>query len=99
LPHRHISERCFCCFWFTATAHSWIDPVYEVILALVRNVRNGSFASILARPLHVRSEDNPGNAGCPVLLVEGIGLEMAQGAQTEARMIAAAAAGSVHTPK
>jgi hypothetical protein len=24
LPHRHIPERCFCCFWFTATARWWL---------------------------------------------------------------------------
>src|ERR1700723_3536999 len=24
LPHWHIAERCLCCFWFTATSHSWI---------------------------------------------------------------------------
>jgi hypothetical protein len=37
------------------------------------DVRFGSFASILACPLHVRLRGNLGSADCPVLTVEGIG--------------------------
>src|SRR5258707_6260801 len=38
----------------------------------------GSKASILACRQHVRLGDNLGNAGCPVLPVEGIGVEVIQ---------------------
>src|ERR1700730_779751 len=41
------------------------------------NIANGSKAPILACPQHVR-QDNLGNAGCPVLPVEGIGLDVIQ---------------------
>jgi len=40
------------------------------------NVRVGSFASILACPQHVRLRGNLGNAGCLVLPVEGINLDV-----------------------
>jgi hypothetical protein len=54
-----------------------VGPVYEVILALVRNVRNGSFVDFgmsAASPVH------PGNTAAPVLPVEGIGLDVIQSA-------------------
>ena len=41
------------------------------------------FASILARPRHVRLGGNLGNAGCLVLPVEGIGLDMIQAPEPE----------------
>src|ERR1035437_856246 len=40
------------------------------------NVCFGSFASILASPRHIRLGGDLGNAGCPVLPVEGIGLNV-----------------------
>ena len=42
------------------------------------DVQNGSIASILACPRHVRLWGNLGNAGCLVLPFEGIGPEMIQ---------------------
>jgi hypothetical protein len=40
----------------------------------VTNVADGSFASILACPQHVRLRGRPGSSGCPILPIEGIGL-------------------------
>jgi hypothetical protein len=45
------------------------------------HARNGSFSSILACPQHVRLGVNLGNADCPVLPVEGIGLDVIQTAR------------------
>jgi hypothetical protein len=46
-----------------------------------REVGCGSFSSILACPQHVRLGVNLGNADCPVLQVEGIGLDVIQTAR------------------
>src|SRR6266851_6731885 len=43
----------------------------------------GSFASILLCLGHVRLGGNIGNAGCPVLSVEGIGLDVIQAPELE----------------
>ena len=51
------------------------------------HVRSGSFASILAGPPHVRLGGNLRNAGCPVLPVEGIGLDMIQAPKPEPRIM------------
>jgi hypothetical protein len=51
------------------------------------NFANGSFASILACPQHVRLRCNLGNAGYPVLPVEGIGLDVAQAPKGEPRIM------------
>jgi hypothetical protein len=51
-------------------------------------VRSESFASILARPQHVRlRRSNLGSAGCPVLPVEGIGLDVIQATKREPRIM------------
>src|SRR5258708_26340030 len=47
----------------------------------------GAFASILACPRHVRSGGNLGNAGCPVLPVEGIRLDVIQAPKPEPRIM------------
>jgi hypothetical protein len=44
----------------------------------IGDIRDGSKASILACPQHVRLGGNLGNAGCPGLPVEGIGLDVIQ---------------------
>ncbi len=44
-------------------------------------VRSGSFSSILACPQHVRLGVNLGNADCPVLPLEGVGLDVIQTAR------------------
>jgi hypothetical protein len=41
-------------------------------------MRAPAFASILACPQHLRLGADRGNADCPVILVEGIGLDMIQ---------------------
>jgi len=51
------------------------------------NVSVGSFASIPACPRDVRLGDNLGNAGCLVLPVEGIGLDLAQAPKPEPRIM------------
>jgi hypothetical protein len=48
-----------------------------------RDVPCGSFASVLAYPQHVRLGGNLGNAGFPVLPVEGIGLDVIQAPKPE----------------
>jgi hypothetical protein len=47
----------------------------------------GSFASILACPQHVRLWGNHGSADCPVLTVEGIGMNMIQAAKRAPRIM------------
>src|SRR5260370_16175616 len=54
---------------------------------LVVDVRLGSFASVLACPQHVRLGGNLGNAGCPVLPVEGIDLGVIQVPKPEPRIM------------
>src|ERR1700732_1590879 len=51
------------------------------------NFSFGSFASILACPRHVRLGGNLRNAGCPVLPVEGIGLDVIQAPKPEPRIM------------
>jgi hypothetical protein len=47
----------------------------------------GPFASILARPPHVRLRGNLASSGCPILPAEGIGLAVIQATKREPRIM------------
>src|SRR5262249_7307697 len=51
------------------------------------NGSDGSFASILACPQHVRLRGNLGSSRCPILPVEGIGLAVIQATKREPRIM------------
>jgi hypothetical protein len=59
----------------------------ETLPAPNSDVSVGSFASILACPQHVRLWGNLGSADCPVLKVEGIGLNVIQAAKRGPRIM------------
>ena len=56
-------------------------------LARKTELCSGAFASILACPQHVRLRGNLGSAGCPILPVEGIGLDVIQATKREPRIM------------
>jgi hypothetical protein len=74
--HHKAHEMCF-------IARSLNFPIEVNPITNLSWVRSGSFASNLVCPRHVRLGGNLGNAGCPVLPVEGIGLDVIQAPKPE----------------
>ena len=70
--------------WRRVVGRNWTRPDAPFLGA---DFRYGSFASILACPRHVRLGGNLGNAGCPVLPVEGVGLDVIQAPKPEPRIM------------
>src|SRR5260370_23860533 len=66
--------------WSLGTRSSTEDTRLHQVFARP-NDRFGSFSSILACPQHVGLGVNLGNADCPVLPIEGIGLDVIQTAR------------------
>jgi hypothetical protein len=59
----------------------------EIFLQRTAGPYIGSIASVLARPKHVRLGGNLGIADCPVLPVEGFGLNMIQASKAGPRIM------------